>query len=176
MGDAGPARAGREGSTQRLTFVPTRIRLSTQRQGESATSVLAVDTAPNGDLGLPSDPGVVGWWQSGALAGEAFGSVVLAGHIDSRTQGLGFFVRLLQAEPGDSVDLSDSQLKQVYRVVSNRTVDKTILATGTESFSQRVPGQLVLITCTGNYDQVAHRYEDNLVVTADPVGVATGND
>jgi LPXTG-site transpeptidase (sortase) family protein len=114
----------------------------------------------------------VGWWQSGALAGDVFGSVVLAGHIDSRDWGLGFFERLRRIRPGDEVLLHDGVYEQRYRVVSTRDVPKASLATGTDTFSQQVPGRLVLLTCTGPYDRVTH-YADNLVVTAEPLGVAT---
>lgn len=125
----------------------------------------------DGTLGLPDNPGEVGWWQSGALAGEAHGSVVLAGHIDSRERGLGFFVRLLDLRAGDRVELGDGRLVQVYRVRSNREVDKTVLATGTDTFARDVPGRLVLITCTGRFDQRTRHYDRNLVVLADPIGL-----
>ena len=167
-----PARTAREGSTQRRTFAPTQITLNAH--GDVArTSVTVVDTTATGELGLPQDPGVVGWWQSGALAGEAFGSVVLAGHIDSRTQGLGFFVRLLGVGVGDTVELSNGVLRAGYRVTATRNVDRAVLVTGTDTFSQRVPGRLVLITCAGPFNQTTRHYQDNLVVTAEPTGPAT---
>lgn len=167
-----PARTAREGSTQRRTFAPTQITL--KAHGDVArTSVTVVDTTATGELGLPQDPGVVGWWQSGALAGEAFGSVVLAGHIDSRTQGLGFFVRLLGVGVGDTVELSNGVLRAGYRVTATRNVDRAVLVTGTDTFSQRVPGRLVLITCAGPFNQTTRHYQDNLVVTAEPTGPAT---
>jgi len=114
----------------------------------------------------------VGWWQSGALAGDVYGSVVLAGHIDSRETGLGFFVRLLKVRAGDEVTLEGGGYQQRYRVVATRDVPKASLSTGTDTFSQSVPGRLVLLTCTGPFDPVTH-YPDNLVVTAEPVGVPT---
>ncbi len=148
--------------------------LSVSGQRSSSVHVDAVDTTRDGDLGLPKDPGRVGWWQGGALAGETYGSVVLAGHIDSRAYGVGFFARLLQARPGDEVTLSDGRLEQRYAVVSNRNVNKQALATGTDTFSQSVPGRLVLITCTGHFNTATRHYEDNLVVLARPVGPVTG--
>lgn len=167
-----PARTARVGSTQRRTFAPTQITLNAH--GDVArTSVTVVDTTATGELVLPQDPGVVGWWQSGALAGEAFGSVVLAGHIDSRTQGLGFFVRLLGVGVGDTVELSNGVLRAGYQVTATRNVDRAVLVTGTDTFSQRVPGRLVLITCAGPFNQTTRHYRDNLVVTAEPTGPAT---
>ena len=169
---APPARPGQDGVTQRHTFAPTSITLYPRSAAVTSAAIERIDTTPSGELGLPRDPGHVGWWQSGALAGDVFGSVVLAGHIDSRDQGVGYFARLLRVQPGDEVMLTDGAYEQRYRVVSTRDVPKASLATGTDTFSQLVPGRLVLLTCTGPYDRVTH-YPDNLVVTAEPVGVAT---
>lgn len=169
---APPARVGQAGVTQRHTFAPTSITLYPRHGNVASAAVQTIDTTGTGELSLPKDPGQVGWWQSGALAGDAFGSVVLAGHIDSRDQGIGFFIRLLHVQPSDEVLLSDATYQQRYRVVSTREIPKASLATSTDTFLQHVPGHLVLLTCTGRYDPTTH-YPDNLVVTADPIGIAT---
>jgi len=166
------ARPGHDGVTQRHTFAPSSITLHLNGVNVASASIATIDTRDSGELSLPPDPGQVGWWQSGALSGDAFGSVVLAGHIDSRDRGIGFFVRLLRVQPGDEVVLSDGTYQQRYRVVSTRNVPKASLATGTDTFSQRVPARLVLLTCTGPFNPKTH-YPDNLVVTAEPIGVAT---
>lgn len=169
---APPARPGEEAATQRHPFVPTSIALYLRASDVAQAVVETVDTTPVGELRLPADPGHVGWWQSGALSGDAYGSVVLAGHIDSRDRGIGFLARLLRAQPGDEVVLGDAVYVQRYLVVSRRDVPKASLATSTDTFSQSVPGRLVLLTCTGPFDPVTH-YPDNLVVTAEPVGTPT---
>ena len=160
---------GRNAASQRETFAPQRIRLLSH--GGVAASVQRVDTGPHGELELPADPGVTGWWVSGALAGEVFGSVVLAGHIDSRERGVGFFATLLDAKPGDRVELSGGGLALTYVVRSNKEVDKGVLSTRTDIFDRSVRGRLVLLTCTGTFDARTRHYDHNLVVTADPVGV-----
>jgi Sortase domain len=167
-----PARPGQTGPTQRHTFSPTSITLHARDGSTASATVDPVDTGASGELSLPADPGQVGWWQSGALAGDAFGSVVLAGHIDSRTGGIGFFVRLLHVQAGDEVVLEDAVYQQHYRVLDRHDVPKASLATSTDTFSQSVPGRLVLITCTGTWSPATH-YPDNLIVTAEPVGTAT---
>lgn len=167
--DAPQAQAGRDAASQRHPFAPTSITLLVQGVRAATASIQTIDTTPSGDLSLPADPGQVGWWQSGAMAGDAYGSVVLAGHIDSRDRGIGFFARLLRVRPGDEVELSGGAYTQAYRVVSTRDVPKASLSTGTDTFSQSVPGRLVLLTCTGPYSPTTH-YPDNLVVTADPIG------
>lgn len=169
---APPGRLGSDAATQRHPFAPTSITLHLRGADEAHAAVETVDTGPGGELRLPADPGHVGWWQSGAMSGDAYGSVVLAGHIDSRDRGIGFLVRLLQAQPGDEVVLDDGAYEQRYRVGSAQDVPKASLATSTDTFSQSVPGRLVLLTCTGPFDPVTH-YPDNLVVLADPVGVPT---
>ena len=169
---AAPARLGAEAPGQRITFVPNVLELVTSR-GEWSASVDPTDTQGDGELALPEDPGRVGWWMSGALAGDAFGSVVVAGHIDSRAYGLGFFARLLDVAPGDRVTLGDGTSSQSYSVASVRRIPKSGLATTNDLFSQHVPGRLVLVTCTGQFDPATHHYEDNLVVLATPLGVAT---
>ena len=73
---------------------------------------------------------------SGALAGELYGSVVLAGHIDSRERGVGFFAKLLDAKPGDRIELTGGGLALTYVVRSNREVDKGVLSTQTDIFDR----------------------------------------
>ncbi|MEP6648716.1 MAG: class F sortase, partial [Lapillicoccus sp.] len=169
---APPARPGQDGVTQRHTFAPSSITLAPRRGTAARAAIQTIDTTASGELSLPADPGQVGWWQSGALAGDAFGSVVLAGHIDSHDRGIGFFARLQRVQPDDEVMLSDGAYQLRYRVVSTRNVPKASLATSTDTFSQKVSGRLVLLTCTGTWDPSTH-YPDNLVVTAEPIGDAT---
>jgi hypothetical protein len=163
-----PAASGTAASSQRKTFVPKRIRLLSS--GGVAASIRGVDAGAGGVLELPRDPGDVGFWVGGSLAGELFGSVVLAGHIDSRQRGVGFFARLLDVEPGDRVELSGDGVRLTYVVRSNREVPKGVLATDAEVFDRRAPGRLVLITCTGTFDPRTRHYDHNLVVLAEPQG------
>ena len=76
------------------------------------------------------------------------------------------------ARPDDEVVLSDGAYQQRYRVTATRNIPKASLSTSTDTFSQDVPGRLVLLTCTGTWTAATH-YPDNLVVTAEPVGVPT---
>jgi LPXTG-site transpeptidase (sortase) family protein len=123
-------------------------------------------------LAVPEDVRHVGWWDGSAYAGDPFGSTVIAGHVDSATEGLGFFARLLQVRRGDVVTLADGEHEQRYRISSVRTVAKQSLATGSAAFEQTGEHRLVLITCTGAYLPEQGGYASNLVVTAEPVGDA----
>lgn len=133
----------------------------------------AVDPAgvgADGVLEVPSDPSRVGWWTGGALAGEPFGSIVLAGHVDSREYGIGVMVGLLDVGLGDQVVLGDGVHARRYQVSAITQVAKSRLAADTEAFRQDVDHRLVLITCVGAYDRAAGGYPDNLVVIADEIG------
>lgn len=167
-GGAVPAQSGTAAASQRKTFVPKRIRLLSS--GGATASIHGVDAGAGGVLELPPNPGDVGFWVGGSLAGELFGSVVLAGHIDSRQRGVGFFAKLLDAEPGDRVELGGDGVRLTYVVRSNREVAKGVLATDADVFDRRAPGRLVLITCTGTFDARTRHYDHNLVVLAEPQG------
>ncbi|MDE9365408.1 class F sortase [Luteipulveratus sp. YIM 133132] len=166
---ASAARTARPAASQRLTFVPTHIVL----RGAHEATIEQADTTPAGDLDLPTRSGQVGWWRSGALAGEEFGTVVVAGHIDTPTGGVGFFADLLRSRPGDEIRLEGDGLAQRYRVTAVHDIVKASLSGRSDTFTQSGPGRLVLITCTGTFDHSTGHYDQNRLVFADPVGLAT---
>lgn len=148
------------------------VRLEMPRLGLSAPVVpVAVD--PDGALGVPTNPDVLGWWVSGARPGGGRGSVVIDGHVDSATEGLGVFARLRELDVGDPV-LTQSALGVVhhYRVTGRRQFAKAALPADAV-FAQDVQERLVLITCGGQFERDVGRYADNVVVfaelVADPV-------
>jgi hypothetical protein len=109
----------------------------------------------DGFLVVPENVQHVGWWDGSAQAGEAFGSTVIAGHLDSATEGIGFFVRLRKIKVGDTITLRANSHWLKYRVTSVRQVAKKALATKSRRFSKaariawcssRVPAT---ITATG---------------------------
>ncbi len=143
------------------------VRLELPSLGLSAEIVpVAVDG--DGALDVPANPDVLGWWSSGARPGQGQGSILIDGHIDSATEGLGTFVHLRELEPGDPV-LTQSASGDVhyYRVTGRRQYAKAALPAG-EVFSQDVQERLVLITCGGPFDANAGGYADNVVVFAEP--------
>ena len=161
-----PARVGTPALSQRIRFVPTTIEL----QGAKRAPVDPASTV-GGLLVVPENVHRVGWWDGGAEAGDPYGAMVIAGHVDSANTGLGFFVRLLRLRVGDRVSVSSLAYKATYKVISVRSIPKNALATGT--FDQTGPHRLVLITCTGRYDPAKGGYENNLVVTAAPATPVT---
>jgi LPXTG-site transpeptidase (sortase) family protein len=160
-----PAATAGTPASQTRSFIPSRLTLP-------SGAVAPVDPAgvgTDGVLQVPDDAGRVGWWTGGARAGEPFGSIVLAGHVDSRVYGLGVFSELLSVEVGDEVTLDDGSDFTRYRVSELKQAPKSRLAGDTAAFRQDVDNRLVLITCVGPYDHRLGAYPDNLVVIADEI-------
>ncbi|GAY07068.1 class F sortase [Pseudonocardia sp. N23] len=131
------------------------------------TPVVPVATAPDGSLTLPEQPTTVGWWSPGALPGSAAGSVVLAGHVDSRVAGLGAFAVLRELEVGERVTVRGADGRDVgYEVVARREYRKAELPS--DVFDRGRAARLVLITCGGRFDPATRSYDDNVVVYATP--------
>ncbi|WP_426566528.1 class F sortase [Angustibacter sp. McL0619] len=165
----GAARQGVPAPSQLRTAAPSLLVLP----GNHRMRVTEVGTDADGRLTVPDDVHVAGWWSSGARIGDPFGSMVLVGHIDDAQQGIGEMAALLTARPGDRVRVSGSSLSQTYRVTDVRRLLKAELTTtlvgGSTVFDQRVPGRLVLVTCSGPFDPVSRHYRDNQVAVATPV-------
>ena len=125
-----------------------------------------------GELQVPSNVSRVGWWDGSAYVGDPFGSTVVAGHVDSATQGIGFFARLLHIQIGGEVTLDGSGHRLTYRVIAVQEVARGALASDSRTFDQTGDHRLVLITCTGAYHPDRGGYDRNLVVIARPLGLA----
>jgi LPXTG-site transpeptidase (sortase) family protein len=166
-GTAPPGRVGTPAPSQRIRFVPEQVVLP----GGATAPVLRATTV-DGQLKVPAEAKRVGWWDGGAEAGDPFGSVVLAGHVDTKTERVGFFARLKRITMGEVVVINGSGHTASYRVESIASVPKDALATKSGAFDQTGDHRLVLITCTGAYDASRGGYQDNLVVTAIPLGLA----
>lgn len=162
-----PGRIGTPAASQRIRFVPAELVMP----GGAKAAVLPASTV-DGQLVVPEHIERVGWWDGGAEAGDPFGSVVIAGHVDSAKEGIGFFVRLLKIKAGEVVVLRGAGHSASYKVTSVVSVPKNALAAESDAFNQTSDHRLVLITCTGAYDRSRGGYEKNLVVTATPLGLA----
>jgi hypothetical protein len=132
--------------------------------------VAPVSVADDGNLGIPDDPMILGWWRGGAAPGATQGAVVVDGHVDSDRYGIGFFVNLRQLRPGEHVVLKDATGTPTrWTVVEARKYPRDDLPADA-LFSRAGPLRLVMITCGGVFDRVSHSYPDNLVVLAVPDG------
>jgi hypothetical protein len=158
------ASVGRE-LPEPAAFVPTALVLP---DGTSAP-VVPVGLHPDGALVVPDDVRSVGWWTGGSRAGEPYGSVVVAGHVDSATRGIGVFAQLKRLVPGQIVQLAAGPRTARYRIASATQVPQARLAEDAGIFRVDGEAQLVLVTCGGAFDPARHRYQDNLVVIATPL-------
>lgn len=129
--------------------------------------IVRVGLLDDGSLDVPEDPKVLGWWADGAAPGAALGSVVLDGHIDSATLGVGVFAKLRVLEVGDRVELTAAGGHTTAYVVTGRREYPKQALPAEEVFSQTVGERLVLVTCGGRFDRKTRHYEDNIVVYAE---------
>ncbi len=160
-GDVASFVSGRGGAPTR----PARIRIDSLAIDAPVESS-AIDV-PHGVLGIPSDIHRTGWWRDGAAPGDAAGTVLVAGHVDSAGGGLGAFFSLRRARVGDRVELDTSSGRTFdYRVESVRMYPKSALPT--DVFSTTGKPRLVLVTCGGAFDASSGHYPDDVVVTAVP--------
>jgi len=159
------ASVGRELPARPVVFVPTRVVLP----DGSGAPVVPVGLHPDGALVIPDDVRTVGWWTGGSRAGEAFGSVVVAGHVDSAAQGVGVFAALRRLTPGQVVELDGDGRALRYRITSATQVPQAEISSRAGIFSVDGEPRLVLVTCGGPFDRERHRYQDNLVVVATPL-------
>lgn len=132
------------------------------------------ETAPDGRLEVPDDVTRAGWWVGSSRLGDAFGSMVVAAHVDSFSQGLGPVAELLSATPGATLQVYGGGLAQTFTVESVTYVPRARLDQRSPLFSVGGELRLVVITCGGQYD-AERGYRDNVVVTATPAGSLSGS-
>jgi sortase (surface protein transpeptidase) len=135
--------------------------------------VQATGVAVDGQMELPADPEVMGWYRFGPLPGDSTGSAVLGGHVDSIEYGVGPLARLAAVQPGAEVVVTGADGQPTrYQVRSVERIYKAALPV--ESlFAVEGPHQLAVVTCGGRFLGNGQGYEDNVVVIAVPTPGAT---
>jgi hypothetical protein len=166
--DGSPTTVGRADASLgahavRRTRPPTRLRVPAL--GLDA-AVRPVGVGEERQMRLPDDPRVLGWYRFGAGPGDR-GSVVLAGHVDSRRFGVGPLADLQSIGVGDLIEVATGpDGTRSYRVDSIERFDRQALPA--DVFARTGPERLRLVTCTAPYLPEAGGYQQNLVVTAVP--------
>lgn len=145
---------------------PGSVRLPSGR----TVPVRSVGTIADGTLDVPGDIDAAGWWRGGSRIGDPFGSVLVAAHVDSATQGLGPFAELLSVDAGQHVVLTSEHLRQEYVISELRLVDKGRLADHDWVYAPSGPHRLTLVTCAGPFVPGKGGYQRLAVVTATAVG------
>lgn len=147
---------------------PAPTRLQVPSLGVDA-AVDAVGVQADGAMVVPAEVDRVGWYRFGPEAGAGEGNAVLAGHVDTVSQGPGALFELRGVEIGAELVVTDAAgADHRYQVVSRETVTKTLLPVE-QIFARTGAHRLVVITCGGEYLPGSRRYADNVVVTAVPV-------
>ncbi|MEU4259565.1 class F sortase [Streptomyces fradiae] len=146
---------------------PAPRRVTVPRVGLDAP-VRPVGVTAEGDMAVPADPAVAGWYHYGPAPGGAEGSAVLVGHVDGETGDLGEFAALYRVRPGDRVQVGRAGAEPVaYRVTARTTVPKDALPD--EAFRRSGPPVLTLITCAPPFTPEDGGYQANLIVVAEPL-------
>jgi sortase (surface protein transpeptidase) len=119
---------------------------------------------------IPPDVATVGWYRFGPAPGSAEGSAVLSGHVDDYRQGAGVFSRIGDLAPGDTVRIVDvTGATREFSVLSREEWSKGEVPLD-RIFDRGGSSRLVLITCGGSFNSSTLGYDDNIAVTAVPVG------
>jgi Sortase domain len=133
--------------------------------------IVPVGTTPDGELEIPLNPKVVGWWHYGAKPGATVGTAILAGHINYAGV-TGEMAEIGRLDPGDEVYVfgrqnANSKHEVRFTVTGVRTYHKTHLPYQ-QIFDQKSVGRIVIVTCGGPFDAATGNYLDNIVVFAVP--------
>ena len=134
------------------------------------TDVVPVGVDDNGLMDIPQDVSTVGWYRFGPAPGAAAGSAVLSGHVDDYRQGVGVFGRIGDLGPGDTVRIvDDAGVTRDFSVLSREEWSKGEVPLD-RLFDRGGSSRLVLITCGGSFNSSTLGYDDNIAITAVPVG------
>lgn len=140
------------------------LRLTIESLGVDAPLVATV-ADERGALVPPRDPARLGWWR-GVRPGEGAGSVLVAGHLDSRRYGQGPLALIVHLDPGDRAVVTGADGRNASYVVRGvETFAKDTLPAD-ELFGTGGPERLVLVTCGGTYDDDG--WDSNVVAVLDP--------
>lgn len=131
-----------------------------------AMPIVAVGVQPDGQMEVPSDPHVAGWYRHGAGPTDKEGAVVLAAHVDSSQFGVGPFADLRDLGPGSVVTLRANTTSIEYLVEEVHSVDKHEFPPATV-FDRNGPPRLHLVTCGGSFTP-GFGWSSNLIVVASP--------
>lgn len=108
----------------------------------------------------------VGWYRLGARPGEP-GAAVFGGHVDNALGLPGIFYDLRRLTAGDEIVTVDALGRRlVFRVIDSRRYRHDDPVARQVVFAQYAEPQVVLVTCSGTWDQATRMYDERLVVRA----------
>lgn len=123
---------------------------------------------PTGQMTLPVDPAVAGWYQYGPDADSVVGNMLIAAHVDAVDYPIGPLARLRDLGAGATIEVDALDgVTRTYTLESLTYYEKSTLPTG-DLFARGGPSALVIVTCGGPFDSTTGHYRDNVVVVARP--------
>lgn len=141
----------------------TPTRLSVPRAKVQAP-VEQVGVDGQGNIGVPSAPTNVAWYDRGPAPGQP-GDAILNGHVDWTT-GPAVFANLRALQPGDDVTVVTQSGQQLrFKVTASKSYDANTRPPA-DLFATSGPPRISLITCTGPWDVGRKQYQQRLVVSA----------
>ncbi|MCZ7378756.1 class F sortase [Micromonospora sp. WMMC250] len=143
---------------------PTTIEIP--RIGVNAT-IMSLGTNPDGTVQVPplDQADKAGWYEPGASPGET-GNAVIVGHVDSAVLGPAVFFDLGALVQGDTITVRRTDgVPATFTVDSVTSYPKTAFPTELVYGPSDRPS-LRVVTCGGQFDEVAKSYPDNIVVFA----------
>lgn len=133
------------------------------------TKIYQVGLDKRRNVVIPEDIRKVGWYRLGVPPGVNRGNAVIVGHRDGSGYRKGAFYYLGTMKPGQVVSVQTSAKRTLkYRVESVRSIRKKGLPYE-KYFAVDGKHKLVLISCGGYYDRNNGGYQDNVIVTAEPL-------
>ena len=133
-------------------------------------AVVQVGLTPDGAMGAPDNPFVVGWFNRSAVPGEP-GNALLGGHRDYQDRDgnvdVGVCWKLDETRVGDQLIMYDQSANHyyVYDIVDTVTV-RPESKEAVKYLSQTRESVVTLITCAGDFDEDTHSYSERIVVVA----------
>ena len=153
-----PSPAGTDRRTRPDRFVLGNVDLPVQPVG----------VAEDGWMELPDTAFALGWYRFGARPADQAGTTVLAGHVDTKAEGLGPLAALRGVDEGTEIELTAVDGTSRRYSVTDVNVIRKARVPLEQIFAREGPETLVVITCGGPYRR-STGYRDNVIVTATPV-------
>ena len=134
--------------------------------------VLPVGVSKDGQMALPKDPDIGGWYRFGPGPTSGTGASVISAHVDSRDK-VGPLAKLPDLDKGDRIIVTVDGARVEYVVERVDQYAKTALDVDA-LFSRSGPARLHLVSCGGEWNSRTRHYEDNVVAIARRSSVTEG--
>ena len=133
---------------------------------EVSSSLVDLGLNEDGTLEVPVNYAKAGWFTGGNYPGDPQGPPgLIAGHVDDHT-GPAVFYKLRELAVGDEVLVTRADNTVAVFTVSDSDQYPKNAFPADQVYAPVDDSEIVLITCTGTFDDAARSYQDNLVVRA----------